>query len=263
MPLRTLAFAILSLAAVAATAQTTYDRVLIPVAVHQAPGAFNSSWTSEFWAHNPNAFAVDLRLPPLCVPICILPPLQAHDTLELTTLFEPAGDPGLVLYVQQPSDNVWFFSRVYDESRQSQTFGTEVPVVREQQFYQRPFYLLGIPTASQFRVFLRIYDLDAGTDDVVTVRAFDAFSERPSFGSIDFTLSAPTAAPKLVGTTKPSYAAVQDIVHVFPGMLDSTGKPVTSAFNLEITPKTPGLKIWAFASITHNDTQHVTTITPQ
>ncbi len=31
---------------------------------------------------------------------------------------------------------------------------------------------------------------------------------------------------------------------------------------IEITPITPGMKFWAFASVTHNVTQHVTTVLP-
>ena len=244
-----------------AHAQLAYDRVLIPIAVDKAPGMLGSVWTSETWIYNSNSFAIDLRLKPNCIPLCILPPLQAKDSVAFHAN-EPAENPGIVLSVQQPSENVWFFSRVYDETRQADTFGTEIAVVREQQFYNRPFYLVRVPTAGRFRVLLRIYELDDVSNPVVTLRASDGFSGGRDFGSIDLPLNFPATAPSVLGTSKPSFASVQNVALVFPSIIDTAGRPVAEWFNLEIKPKTPGQKIWGFATVTHNDTQHVTTIMP-
>ena len=38
---------------------------------------------------------------------------------------------------------------------------------------------------------------------------------------------------------------------------------VGTVMGVRVTPLTPGLRIWAFVSVTNNETQHVTTITPQ
>ena len=260
---RTMAFAF-AFCWVAATYQAaaqplSYDRVLIPIAVDNAAGAFGAVWSSVTWIHNPNAFAVDLRIPPSCIPLCVLPALQPHDSINILAS-EPPDNPGLILYVQRPSSSVWTYSRVYERTRQSNSFGAEIPVVREQQFYDRSFFLLDIPTASRFRVMLRVYGLDAAAGGLVTIRAFD-YSDLRTYGSVDLSLSSAAAAPTLPGTSKPPYADIKNLTSSFPLLFDAAGKPTTTEFHLEITPRSPGLKIWGFVSVTDND-NHVTTITP-
>src|ERR1700730_11077426 len=112
-----------------ATAQISYDRILLPVMVSRAPGLFGSVWTSELILYNANSFPLQVKWTTPCVPFC-LPLAQPEATYGLVAA-EPADNPGLVLYVQRPSDNVWLASRVYDETRQAATFGTEIPIVRE------------------------------------------------------------------------------------------------------------------------------------
>ena len=53
----------------------------------------------------------------------------------------------------------------------------------------------------------------------------------------------------------PSYVAVNDFQK----------DPVLGAvplLRIEVTPVTPGLRFWTFVSVTNNETQHVTLITP-
>jgi hypothetical protein len=54
----------------------------------------------------------------------------------------------------------------------------------------------------------------------------------------------------------PAYVAISDL---------STIAPIGGAqrIALEIEPVTPGLRLWAFATVVNNETQQATVITPQ
>lgn len=259
MVTRFLSLVTILIIAVSAWAQTSYDRFLLPVAAKRgAPGAFNSSWVALTWIKNASSLTLDFNVPRPCVFECPPQRLQPQETREIE-LSEPAADPGFIMYIERPTDNVWFFSRVYDQSQQSLTYGTEIPVVRENQFYDRPFVLPGVPADPRFRVLLRIYDMSGRTDGVATVRELD-WGGVQEWGSVDVTLQRGVGS----GTppqNKPSYAAIA-LPGAFSTVLDAVGKPRRPEFDLEITPKSPGLKLWAFVTVTNNETQHVTTITP-
>jgi hypothetical protein len=52
------------------------------------------------------------------------------------------------------------------------------------------------------------------------------------------------------------YASIGQFTDAFP-QLNGLDK-----VRVEVTPLTEGLRFWTFVSITNNETQHVTTITP-
>jgi hypothetical protein len=240
-------------------AQGSYDRFLVPIATARGTsGALSSSWVALTWIKNDSGLTLDFDVPRGCVFECLPQALQPNETRGIE-LSEPPDNPGFIMHIQQPTDRVWFYSRVYDQTRQSQTYGTEVPIVRENAFYDRTFVLPVIPTDQRFRVLLRIYDIDGRSDGVVTVRALDP-NGPTVWGSIDVTLQRPATAVT-PSQNKPSYAQIS-LPGAFPSILNSSGVPKASELNIEITPKTSGLRVWAFASVTHNETQHVTTVTP-
>ena len=237
-------------------AQSAVDRLLIPVAMRPTTGAFGSFWETSFWVLNPNSFPVDNDLPIACfVEPCGTPRLLPGQ-MRFVDFGEPADNPGFVAHVQQPSDNVWFNLRTIDTSRQADTFGTQIPVVPERAFYQRSFYLVDVPTASRFRVMLRLYDIDARSDANVQIRAISLTGS--VYGLAHVRLD-PSPSTSNYPSNKPSYLHIQYLPSLIPG-IPTSGTP--SLYNLEITPESPGLKIWGFITVTHNDTQHVTTIVP-
>ncbi len=123
--------------------------------------------------------------------------------------------------------------RVADVSREATSHGTEIPIVRADQFATDGVALLGIPTDPRFRVTLRIYSLDR-TDQPVRVVGFQSFVR-------DVRLSTPA------DIFEPAYAEVSDMP-----------RTVT-----RVIVVSPGTRIWAFITVTNNVTQHITTITPQ
>src|SRR5947207_12562294 len=152
-----------------AFALASYTRVLIPIYLAQPiPGAFGSVWTSELAMHNSSTQSVFIAW---CSPpdhsVCITN-LAADEELEPgeteTQLPErypkpQDGIPGAVVYfgALTPEDPglVAFQLRVADTSRSAISAGTEIPVVRENEFRTATTNLPNVPNDSPFRLLLR------------------------------------------------------------------------------------------------------------
>ena len=138
------AVAVAVLHAVNLTAQQTelYEKILIPISA-PAPvrGAFGSLWVTDTWLRNGALSSAGFLADPGCTFLPECPPGQpvtiAPETSHRLSLGLPieAGFPGVFVYVErQAADQVAFALRFRDISRQSQTWGTEIPVVREGEF---------------------------------------------------------------------------------------------------------------------------------
>jgi len=120
--------------------------------------------------------------------------------------------------------------RVADISREATSHGTEIPVVRTRDFTTGRIVLLGVPTDPRFRLTLRIYSL-AQTSEPVNVEGLGR--------QVFFTPGR--------DLYEPSYAEVSDLPRTLTRVvIQSSGAPV-----------------WAFITVTNNDTQQITTISPQ
>ena len=251
----TLILLLLALARGAPAQQTNLDRILLPVATGQVPGAFGSLWFSEAVVHDADTVTRDFDADQYCIAECPPRAMPPGQTGHVLFRGEPADNPGQIVFVEQPSNLVAFESRVQDLSRQSQTWGTEIPVVRENQFVTRPVELLNVPVDQRFRLMLRIYDIDGRNNGTVRVSVYPFPGRGASIGDIDLQLQPPTGGhPKY----KPAYAQLSDVRGLIPAGFD-----VGTVMGVRVTPLTPDLRIWAFVSVTNNETQHVTVITPQ
>jgi hypothetical protein len=106
---------------------------------------------------------------------------------------------------------------------------------------------------------LRIYDIDGQQTTLVTVRVFGIHPIVPGstgVGKEDQLLGEKIIALQPFGAEAPGYAELGDLSQIAP--LGNEQKVA-----LEVEPLTPGLRMWAFVSITNNETQHVTVIAPQ
>lgn len=234
----------------------TYDRVLLPIATGQISGAFGSLWQPDAVVHNGDVVTRDFDANETSVipetPPRALPPGQ---TRHILFSGEPADNPGLIMFVEQPSDLVTFESRIQDLSRQAQTWGTEIPVVRENRFVSRAIDLVNVPLDARFRLMLRVYDIDGATNGVVRVSVYPFPGNGTAIGDVEQPLAAPSGSH---ARYKPAYVQYSGITNLIPA-----GFNAGSVVGVRVTPLTPGLRIWAFVSVTNNETQHVTTITPQ
>ncbi|MHB0969656.1 MAG: hypothetical protein ACYC7A_13595 [Thermoanaerobaculia bacterium] len=156
---------------------------------------------------------------------------------------------------------------VQDLSRQALTWGTEIPVVSEHEAYADALELHGIPVDLRFRARLRVYDFQAlpVPDRSASVR-YEVFAVRPTLELPFEPASGPPAPqdePLVSGTLlfgrgnggfRPGYAFLD---------LDRLPLPPNvERIRVRVTPITPDLRFWAFVSVTNNETQHVTTISP-
>lgn len=246
------------------------ERVLLPVWNNEVvAGAFGSIWQTELAIVNRGPSAVQLHpyqygcLLVTCPPT---PPTPPGVTFTPLLAWVPTEVQGFFLYVQREfAGDVEFELRVRDLSREQETWGTEVPVVRESAFRSDAFELLHVPVRAGFRQTLRIYDLDPslGPAQVETL-VFGIVRRSTPFVALQ---PAP-ADPKLLDATYDfRYATSGTGVLNYPGYVEVNGfGDAASGFEsvrIEIRPLTPGHRYWAMVSVTNNTTQQVTMITPQ
>jgi hypothetical protein len=207
-----------------------YERVLVPV-LFRGPGAMGSQWETDV--------VLDAD-----APLGVLPAVSAalRTNASLWTSFgnRPGG---LILFLPRGRE-VRFRNHIRDVSREAAQWGTEIPVVREGEARTR-IVLRDVPFDPRYRLQLRAYSLDGVTTPVIV---------SVSSPTLPLTLRGPcSAAP--CNSNQPAY-----------GSLDlSAARPLlrgTHTVNVELPVVQPPL-IWAFITVTNNETQHVTVISPQ
>jgi hypothetical protein len=267
--LRILLALVLTLAALAVAAQSnpsdhpeSFDRYLVPVFTNAVHGSFGSEFYSSLTVSNKFDTQQSLRvfgLEQYCV-INECPPPPDYIDVEAgnleAPLLQPNGDPGRFVFVAKNEVNALAMNlRVFDASRSATNFGTELPIARASDFSTR-IVLPGVPMTTQFRNVLRIYSA-AATDVTVSFRGPDV-------------IGSPTIQPPPPQTVTlrpgenlydPSYAAFSSFPE-YPYRLAVIVEPV-SGCPICLSPPVPPQPIWAFITVTNNETQHITTITPQ
>lgn len=231
-----------------------FERILLPVALpSEVPGAFGSRWVTHLIARNDTDAAVIITPSPAGCAITVCPTREVSARTTVIPEFAPAfPHPGAFLFVSRPgSDHVTFNLRVQDVSREALTWGTEIPVVRQQDVHTDRLTLLDVPTDTRFRSALRIYDFDGSSGSVVLVRVFD-LSGADVLAETTLQLNSPGG---ISDPSVPGFAQVLSLSDTFP-------QTINRRLRIEITPQTAGLRFWAFVSVTNDETQHVTLITP-
>ena len=241
-------------------------RVLVPLSFDEPiAGALGSLWKSELWVVNTGAdrvFILGAGMPCNGLPEC--PPLSAPPgvAIRLDFLAGAAFPGGEGRYFSVPANaapNLAFNLRIQDISRQAETWGTSIPIIPEQEFHDDRIDLLDVPITSEFRRTLRVYGSGSGTLAVrVEVRAIHPSSTPSSapdeiLGSQVFELQQPDAAS---ASYYPAYLQIGNLEEIIPA---GTPGPV----RVSVFPASSSTRIWAFMSVTNNETQHVTTILPR
>jgi len=247
------------------------QRVLVPVyTADPIPGVNGASWTTDLWISNSGSAnaTVDGILWDCFLEQC--GPASVEPGVTFHTGPEAGGLHGALLYLDPTtSGTVGFSLRFRDLSRQSSTWGTGLPVVREDAFRTSIFSLVDVPVTEGFRQTLRIYELD-GTEREASVRVrvfrMDEAHTQPyddpdsSLGEsvipLHFAAPTPPVTPGEATLLHPGYAEVTDLASLAP-LGDA------ERVRLEIEPVTAGLKLWAFVTVIHNESQHATVVTPQ
>jgi hypothetical protein len=239
---------------------TPTERLLLPILTPPVHGAFGSEFHTDLRIANDSdnvMFLLGLesdRCTPICLPGLFPLILDPHEEIGPDHILLN-GSPGRFIFVAK--DQVSSLSmnlRVHDVTRGGLDYGTEIPIVRESEFRTNQVAFVGVPTDARFRNTLRIYSQSAvdvlvtvGDQAPVRVRLSGGFSFPNSNSNIVF--------PEF---NTPAYAAFSS----FP-----TGvAPVRVTVQLDsdiITLLPIEVPLWAFITVTNNDTQAISTITPQ
>ncbi|HEX6086805.1 MAG TPA: IPT/TIG domain-containing protein [Thermoanaerobaculia bacterium] len=240
-----------------------YEQVLLPIYLKEpVPGANGSQWRTDFRIRNHGTEPV-LLAPWECPPNMACPPvfpltftLMPNTTLHNPQDFSsrPGANPSRLLYISK-ADQVSMSLRVGDISRSALNAGTDLPVIRRHELLRGTTQLFNVPLDAQgFRILLRVYDL-AYTKADFEVRIYGEGTENE-----------PPAHITLLTATTPQQGAFRS--EAAYAQLDITDllklrKAWPAVARVEIVPRTPGSRYWAFVSLTNNQTQLVTLVTPQ
>ncbi|HYI10986.1 MAG TPA: IPT/TIG domain-containing protein [Thermoanaerobaculia bacterium] len=229
-------------------APDSFTRVLLPILAPPVRGAFGSEFhtnltlaTKRFEIHA-WGLKVDFPCPILCPELDNPLVLEPNGVID-PELFRYTGNPGRFFYVRSfDLRSLAANLRVHDVTRAALNFGTEIPVVRPDEFATR-ILLNGVPADPRFRLTLRIYGIDApfarvtanGQTVTVPLRQGETIFD-PDYAEL--TLDQPEAGP-------------------FQVIVDAPVPPTIPPQPIVETP------VWAFITVTNNETQVISTITPQ
>lgn len=225
------------------------------------PGAYGSQWVTRTTLLYSGNEPITISPPPLCFagecPFSILLP-PGLGPLPVVNYGAPAE--GTLVTVSDDGRNLVLKSRVRDLTRSGDGEGTEVPVPREGEFRTTPLRLLDLPLSQNGRANVRIYTLPEFAGGEIEIRYFLSPVFDPSSGGYDaevrlLTTETLALQPRHAGGGYAPMVLVNGI-ELKPGLV--------SAENvwIEIVPLRIGMPIYAFASITNNQTQSVTIVTP-
>lgn len=238
-----------------------YTRVLVPIYLRTpVPGANGSLWTTRFSIRNNGSTGAAILwctgvCPAIYVPDGELQPGETQHTVPSQVFVGPGVSPGPVLYlVPLDASQISFNLRVADTSRSAVNAGTQIPVVREKDFRTKTTQLLNIPIDARYRNTLRLYSLDPGAADY-TLRLYDENSAT-LLGQTTVHVVAPVI-PNL--QLEPGYVQLNDVMT----LATAATVLLPATVRVEIEPLTPNSVFWAFVSITNNETQQLTVVTPQ
>jgi hypothetical protein len=244
---------VVSSAVLATTARGAQEKLLLPIAYYgQVPGAFGSLWKVELSGRNAGSSFVRVGTKMPCAVNCPNSPAQPHSDFFVDLSFTKTV-AGHFIYVDSAgAESVSFNLRVQDVSRQALTWGTELPVVRSSDAFTAPVSLINVPSDSRFRVAVRVYDFDGTGANRVRLRIFP-FNSSDAIVDDEVALTTQGFSPEEL----PPQAQITDLTGRYPTLRDR------GPLRIEVIPVTSPLRFWAFVSVTNDETQHVTTITPQ
>ncbi|GEM_PF-895145 len=233
-----------------------FERVLIPLSLgaKQFPGAYFSLWASELWIYNSNPWNSEILFGNPDSNAGSRPVIAAGETRNASYVGSSQQAFGLLVWVQRGSSRGINFSlQIRDISRAKIQSGTEMPIVRESEF-KDTIDLLNVPIDPGIsRTALRIFNLDATGQVPVHI-----VITRAGGGEVLVDDSSVLLLVAGFGGTVQTFAhfvSLDDLFLRYPQL--------AGAGPVEISISTAGSeKIWAFAAVTNNNTQLITTVFP-
>jgi hypothetical protein len=242
-----------------------YVQYLVPITGETVPGANGSLWKGELTLFNGSMHRAAI-LGPFDGSMDLAPPVPVHVGVDAGATLKPALLPsgstaGAFIYVPRPLDpGVRKSLRIRDLSRNANSWGTEVPIVAQDEFASS-VTLIDVPTDRLYRATLRVYHRTPFNGLPVRVRVFVPERAEP-VARFDLRSHAPfpfdANDPFLF---YPAYSQVDLLTEAVRAAGPVIRVEVdTGAGGGGLTPPPPLL--WAFVSVTNNDTQQVTVMRP-
>ena len=238
------------------TDPASYERIMFPVNF-TGRGAHGSDWHSDIVIRNDAPITVGTM--PLFWGNPAIPTLPSPEPVEpggKGNFPEVARDGGAYLYVPRGLESSFSYaSHIVDRSRSTTDLGTEVPVVRAKDTANE-IKLLEVPVDPRYRAKLRVYDFDGDNDSraLLTLR-------NPLTKSVLMTMWLELEGSPVCGGISPCFPDRPSF-----GVIDLEQLPQLTGVELvDVTLQggTNDTRLWAFVSVTSNDTQSVTLYTPQ
>jgi hypothetical protein len=252
------ALVVLSSAAAAET-KLHYERVVLPISPSYSLCGYHSRYETNLLLYNGSDAVMS--------PICFGHDCNAVAPHTSSMMAGPLTNNPLPVYLYVPSDVVDdIHLTLMTESRnllkaESASAYTQLPVIRESDFKNK-ITLIGVRVEEGFRVTSRVFGLDTPDGTLTVMRVYDMETgdlayermyELQTYPMVTASAAGGGSASKLA--SRPSFAMecdLSDLDHWYKG------RPL----RIEIVPDSPDKKIYGFLSVTDNETQRFTTITP-
>ena len=127
--------------------------------------------------------------------------------------------------------------------------------MREKDFRTGKLNLAQIPLDHHSRIAVRLYGPDSEAMPV-SIRLYGFGDPKPPIAQAAIQLVAPPCSTDPCDAMVPSFAMIPDLEEAFPQIAQ------LDRVRIEIEPG-PAYRFWAFATVTNNQTQHITIVTPQ
>ena len=226
---------------------SVFEPLLFP-ALFETSGANGSFWISEAIVSNRSPWRIE-NYNEISELVCVTLPcgeqLPGGHYEKIRGKSYPHGVN--LLIPRAESSSLAFGLRVRDTSRVAESLGTEVPIVRESELQWNTLTLLDVPVDPRYRSALRVYAVDPGPAQTFSV--YVSFINREKHQSSS-TFVQMTRSCSVTCAITPAY-----------GQLDLPAGAAGESIDIQILP--PGnAPIWALVSVTNNDTQQVTLVSP-
>jgi hypothetical protein len=229
------------------------ERLMLPIAPSVVFCGYDSRYETRLLVYNGG----DRRVDRLCVD-AECGDFDPRVAREFSGAF--AGGLPLPLFVYLPPDDAGamrmsLLVESSQRSRPAERSYTEIPVVRDSDFRNGPMQFVGVRMDPGFRQTVRIYSPDSYARGEVMMRVY-SLDTSEELHSCSHELWPVSFDPSREGRPKhPSFGMECDMSeHVV-----AYGQKV----RIELEPVTPGLRYWAFVSVTNNETQHFYTVLPR
>ncbi len=224
------------------------EKVLLPLNF-RGGGAHGAGWRTETVVRN----EAEIRIP--TEPLIFISDILGPAPIPIRTRApfpEEQHEGGVYFFVPRGLEKrLTWKSHILDRSRSETDRGTELPVVRVEDT-SAVIRLTNVPLRSLFRARLRIYDFDT-----IENRDIDVLITKA--GRPEVRLHAITRVPSCITPPCAMYRApfaAFDLSSI-PELADAGEVDIT------IRAETNDARLWAFVSVSNNETQRVTLFTPQ